>query len=177
MKILKQERLENIYQFNAIYPDDSLPVLLSLFEEIAGYNALAMREKGKAYVEQALQRLFSAVSLYRAAGMPFIITTQYPADRCGMPAEVRSCLGSGVCFKTSKRAADLVFGEGDNHFSKQVHSLTGMGDCIIKQHGGHIHCQGYDLPTSILKTFVAGMGQIYRNEDVFLMEDIQQLIG
>jgi DNA segregation ATPase FtsK/SpoIIIE-like protein len=174
-RVLKQARLENIYQFNREYPNERIPPIFCLFEEVAGFNAQASRMEGKV-AETALKLIHEMVSLFRATGISFLFTTQYPANRCGMTPEIRACLGSGVCFRTTSQAASLVFGDEDSFFTNQVSRLTGMGDSLVKQPGilKPVHCQGFDLPTEQLKTFVSAMGQLYGS---LLDDSLNQLIG
>lgn len=150
LALLKKSKKKNIGEYNrGKHESNRLPYLIGIFDEYTTARKLA---------GDKVETLLSTIAnLSRAAGIHFIIGTQYPK------AEILSTLISvnfpwRVAFNMSTAASQSVIGSWD------AVGLTPVGRALFQSSDGHIYIQTPRITsstiTSIVRDTIDGKGEI-----------------
>lgn len=118
LKLLSESGKRDIQSYNAAYPDQKLPYLVAVLDELADLMALAANE-----VEAAVVRL---AQMARAVGIHLVLATQRPSVnvitgliKANMPARIAFTVTSAIDSRTiiDSSGAEKLLGKGDMLFS------------------------------------------------------------
>ncbi|NJL03127.1 MAG: DNA translocase FtsK [Spirulinaceae cyanobacterium SM2_1_0] len=122
--LIEQAGLENLYEYNQLSSEQSLPVMAAFFEEIA------MFQKDGKLDPRFAQILEKCAAYVRAAGIMLVCSTQKPVDSI-LPTKVRANLPSRLGLRASNRRESKLIVEEDG-----CEKLLGKGDGLWSEEGG-----------------------------------------
>jgi DNA segregation ATPase FtsK/SpoIIIE-like protein len=123
-QLLQEYGCVDVYEFNEQYPEQKLPVVFLIFDEINQFIEKKKLHKG---IAEHLEKLAAFV---RAAGIVLILTTQKPISDV-VPTNIKANLPSALCLKVNNyQESILVINESGGE------KLSGQGDCLFKENGG-----------------------------------------
>lgn len=147
-RVLKPAQCKNIEEFNRRNPDQKLPRIVTLIDEIREFTEVGEREDIKRF-ENAVARLGGKA---RAAGLHLLCSTQYPLAKV-LPTKIKANLGTRIGLMTATNVESQVIID-----SPGCENLLGAGDMLYRATGKIQRLQSLYLEEHIFADMAQSLG-------------------